>query len=105
MLMLEAVPADAASIIARRCSVPVCGFGSGADVDGQILLLHDVIGMFDAFTAKFSKRYVDVSSLALQAMTDFVRDVETGAFPEPEHYATMPKEAAEELQRIFASNQ
>lgn len=53
MLMLEAVPADIAAVIAEKASVPVVGFGSGPHVDGQILLLHDLIGMFDAFTAKF----------------------------------------------------
>jgi len=103
MLMLEAVPSDVAAIIARKCSIPVCGFGSGADLDGQILLLHDVIGMFDAFTAKFSKQYVDVSSQVVEAITHFVRDVGTGAFPAPEHYVAMPKEAGEALRREFTS--
>jgi 3-methyl-2-oxobutanoate hydroxymethyltransferase len=104
MLMLEAVPSDIAGIIAQRSAIPVCGFGSGADVDGQILLLHDIIGMFDAFTVKFSKRYVDMSSQVVQAIAEYVRDVETGAFPAPEHYAAMPKEAGEELQREFRSS-
>jgi 3-methyl-2-oxobutanoate hydroxymethyltransferase len=101
MLMLEAVPSDVAAIIARRCSIPVCGFGSGAHVDGQILLLHDVIGMFDSFTAKFSKRYVDLSSQVVQAITHFVSDVETGAFPASEHCVAMQKEAGEALRREF----
>jgi len=101
--MLEAVPADIAAIITEKCSVPVIGFGSGADVDGQILLVHDILGMFDAFTAKFSKQYVDLSGQALQAMTDFVHEVETGAFPAPEHYTTLPKEVGDELRRTFPS--
>jgi 3-methyl-2-oxobutanoate hydroxymethyltransferase len=104
MLTLEAVPSDVAAIIARRCSIRVCGFGSRADVDGQILLLHDVIGMFDTFTAKFSKHYVDLSTQVVQSIAHFVRDVETGAFPAPEHYVAMPKEAGEALRRGYASD-
>jgi 3-methyl-2-oxobutanoate hydroxymethyltransferase len=81
----------------------VCGFGSGPHVDGQVLLLHDMIGMFDAFTGKFFKRYVDVGNGVTQAVRDFVREVEGGMFPAPEHYVQMPREVNEELGRALAS--
>ncbi len=103
MLVLEAVPADLAAMITKRAQVPVWGFGSGPDVDGQVLLLHDMIGMFDAFTAKFSKRYVDMGNEVTKAVREFVREVESGAFPAPENYAQMPPQVNEEVERELAS--
>jgi 3-methyl-2-oxobutanoate hydroxymethyltransferase len=103
MLMLEAVPADVAAIIAERVAVPVVGFGSGPHVDGQILLLHDLIGMFDAFTGKFSKQYLDMASTVTKALGEFVQDVENGTFPELQHYAEMPREEGEKLRRALAA--
>jgi 3-methyl-2-oxobutanoate hydroxymethyltransferase len=104
MLVLEAVPADLAAMITSRAKVPVCGFGSGPHVDGQVLLLHDMIGMFDAFTGKFSKRYVDLGNEVTKAVREFVREVDSGAFPAPEHYVEMPRQVSEELERSLASS-
>ena len=103
MLVLEAVPADLAAKITERAKIPVCGFGSGPDVDGQVLLLHDMIGMFDSFTGKFSKRYVDMGSQVTKAVREFVREVESGTFPAPEHYVQMSQQVNEELERALAS--
>jgi 3-methyl-2-oxobutanoate hydroxymethyltransferase len=103
MLVLEAVPAELAAMITSRTKVPVCGFGSGPHVDGQVLLLHDMIGMFDAFTAKFSKRYVEMGNEVTKAVRDFVREVESGAFPAPEQYIQMPRQVTEELERALAA--
>jgi len=103
MLVLEAIPADLAAIITRRAKVPVCGFGSGPHVDGQVLLLHDMIGMFDAFTGKFSKQYVDMGGAVTKAVNEFVREVESGKFPAPKHYARMSRQTSKELERALAS--
>jgi 3-methyl-2-oxobutanoate hydroxymethyltransferase len=103
MLVLEAVPADLAAMIASRAKIPVCGFGSGPHVDGQVLLLHDMIGMFDAFTGKFSKRYVDMGTEVTKAVREFVREVESGTFPAPEHYVQMPRQVNKELKRALSS--
>ena len=97
MLMLEAVPSDIATIITEECTVPVCGFGSGPNVDGQILLLHDLLGMFDAFTNKFSKKYVDFSSQAYKGITDFIHDVQAEKFPTKDQYMSLPNALAKEL--------
>jgi 3-methyl-2-oxobutanoate hydroxymethyltransferase len=105
MLVLEAVPADLAAAITSRAKVPVCGFGSGPRVDGQVLLLHDLIGMFDAFTRKFSKQYVDLGSEVTRAVSAFVQEVDNGTFPGPEHYAQMPPQVSAELERALASPQ
>ena len=101
MLVLEAVPADLAAMITSRVKVPVCGFGSGPHVDGQVLLLHDMIGMFDAFTKKFSKRYVEMGNEVTKAVREFVREVESGTFPSTEHYVEMSREVSEALERAL----
>jgi 3-methyl-2-oxobutanoate hydroxymethyltransferase len=100
MLMLEAVPADIAAKIADRAAVPVIGFGSGPYIDGQILLLHDLIGMFDSFTRRFSKQYVDVGTAVTDAMRQFLQDVENGTFPASEHYFEMPAEESQGLRDL-----
>ena len=104
MLMLEAVPADLAAIITERAKIPVVGFGSGPHVDGQILLLHDMLGLIDAFTKKFAKRYVDLGTEITKAVTEFVREVESGAFPTPEQYSRMPRQVDEELKLALVSS-
>jgi 3-methyl-2-oxobutanoate hydroxymethyltransferase len=104
MLVLEAVPADLAAMITERAKVPVCGFGSGPHVDGQVLLLHDMIGLFDAFTGRFSRRYVDMGREVTKAVNAFVWDVESGTFPAPEHYMQMERQVKEELEQTLASS-
>lgn len=104
MLVLEAVPADLTARITERAKVPVCGFGSGPHVDGQVLLLHDMLGLFDAFTGRFSKRYVDMGHEVTKAIKEFVQDVESGMFPAPEHYVQMERQVNEELERALASS-
>jgi len=97
MLMLEAVPADLAARIAREGHVPVVGFGSGPEVDGQILLAHDLLGLFNAFTGRFAKRYLNLSDDGRAAMTRFVVEVREGAFPGPEHYERLRPEVAKQI--------
>ena len=103
MLVLEAVPAELSAMITARAKVPVCGFGSGPHVDGQVLLLHDMIGMFDAFTGRFSKRYVDMGNEVTKAVSGFVQEVENGTFPAPEHYVQLPRQVNDELEHALAS--
>ncbi|MBM3300422.1 MAG: 3-methyl-2-oxobutanoate hydroxymethyltransferase, partial [Deltaproteobacteria bacterium] len=100
-LLLEAVPAELAAIITRRSSVPVFGIGAGPHCDGQVLVIHDMIGMFDRKPAKFVKKYCDAGALILQALEAFKKEVEQGTFPAPEHCYPMPKDVAEELERIY----
>jgi 3-methyl-2-oxobutanoate hydroxymethyltransferase len=102
MLVLEAVPADVAAIIASRAKIPVIGFGSGKDVDGQILLMHDLVGMFESFTKKFSKRYIDMSGQILKALGQFIGEVENGEFPAPKNYSKMPEGESEKMKRALS---
>lgn len=102
-LLLEAVPAQLAEIITRRSSVPVFGIGAGPHCDGQVLVIHDMLGMFDRHTPKFVKRYKEIGAQILEALEDFRKDVSSGVFPSDEHCYPMPEDVSEELNRIYGS--
>jgi 3-methyl-2-oxobutanoate hydroxymethyltransferase len=84
-VVLEAIPATLARDIRDLLRIPTIGIGAGADCDGQVLVLHDVLGLFDRFTPKFVKRYVNLKEQALKAVTEYRQDVESGKFPSDEH--------------------
>jgi 3-methyl-2-oxobutanoate hydroxymethyltransferase len=100
-LLLEAVPAEVAAIIRQQVSVPLFGIGAGPHCDGQVLVIHDMIGMFDRRVAKFVKKYTEVGDQILQALGEFKKEVAEGAFPAKEHCYPMPREVAEELERLY----
>lgn len=100
-LLLEAVPAQVAQIITERSSVPVFGIGAGPHCDGQVLVIHDILGMFDRHVAKFVKKYRDIGKEILEALAEFKQDVAVGAFPAEEHCYPMPPEVAEELRKLY----
>lgn len=85
LLLLEAVPPEVAEIITERANIPVIGIGAGPFVHGQLLIVHDMLGFFDAFTPKFVKKYQDLNSIILDALKDYKKDVEAGQFPEDKH--------------------
>ena len=91
LLLIEAVPPEVAGYIRQRLSIPVYGIGAGPDVDGQLLIISDMIGQFQAFTPKFVKRYADVTEVITAAIRRYVDDVRTGAFPEDELCSHMLK--------------
>lgn len=84
LLLLEAVPPEVAQIITERAHIPVIGIGAGPYVHGQLLIVHDALGFFDAFTPKFVKKYLDLNSLILEAFGNYKDDVVQGHFPEEE---------------------
>jgi 3-methyl-2-oxobutanoate hydroxymethyltransferase len=100
-LLLEAVPAEVARIITKRASVPVFGIGAGPDCDGQVLVIHDMIGMFDRKPAKFVKKYAEVGSQIVEALGEFKKEVAEGAFPAQEHCYPMPEDVAAELEKLY----
>ena len=85
LLLVEAVPPEVATFIASELPIPVLGIGAGGDVDGQVLVVSDVLGTFQAFTPRFVKKYADLAGLATAALTEYVADVRAGAFPANEH--------------------
>jgi 3-methyl-2-oxobutanoate hydroxymethyltransferase len=83
-LILEAIPAELASTITEKLSIPTIGIGAGPHCDGQVLVLHDVLGLFERFVPKFVKRYANLKERALRAVREYREEVEKGSFPTEE---------------------
>ena len=80
-LVLEAVPAKLAKAITQALAIPTIGIGAGPSCDGQVLVLYDLLGLFDQFVPKFVKPYAHLKADALQALRRFREEVEQGKFP------------------------
>lgn len=91
-VLLEAVPAPLAAIITRRLRVPTIGIGAGPDVDGQVLVTHEMLGLFPGFGLPFGRRYADAGALMRRGVEQYMADVHAGAFPGPEN--TFPLDEA-----------
>ena len=100
-IILEAVPAPLGKLVAEAVKVPVIGIGAGPDVDGQVLVTHDMIGLFDKFVPKFVKQYTQIRKTILDAMEQYKEDVRAATFPGPEHSFKMPDEALEQLKKLI----
>jgi 3-methyl-2-oxobutanoate hydroxymethyltransferase len=85
-ILVEAMPPETAAAIRDAVAIPVYGIGAGDRVDGQLVIVHDLIGLFDQFTPKFVKRYCEAGRLIEAALTSYCADVRSGAFPGPEHF-------------------
>src|SRR5512139_1308171 len=84
-VLLEAVPAPIAKRVTERLKVPTIGIGAGVHCDGQVLVVHDMLGLFDRFTPKFAKRYVNLSELIMKAFQEYREEVLKGSFPTDQH--------------------
>ena len=100
-MVLEAVPATLGKMVSEAVRVPVIGIGAGPDVDGQVLVTHDMIGLFDKFVPKFVKQYTQIRTLILDAMLAYKKDVQAVDFPGPEHSFKMSAETLAQLRRII----
>jgi 3-methyl-2-oxobutanoate hydroxymethyltransferase len=96
-IVLEAIPAPIASRITEAIPIPTIGIGAGPDCDGQVLVVHDVLGLFDRFLPKFVKRYAHLGETIRDALTCFRNEVEEGIFPGPEHSFAMKQEEESKL--------
>jgi 3-methyl-2-oxobutanoate hydroxymethyltransferase len=85
MLLLEAVPPEVGKFIAERLAMPVLSIGAGMHCDGQLLIVSDMIGQFQAFTPKFVKKYCNVAEMIVSAMKQYCAEVRSGEFPADEH--------------------
>ena len=102
-MILEAVPAPLGQLVAEAVKVPVVGIGAGPDVDGQVLVTYDMIGLFEKFVPKFVKQYTQIRKTILEALKEYKEDVVAVTFPDPEHSFKMPDEALEQLKKLFKS--
>jgi 3-methyl-2-oxobutanoate hydroxymethyltransferase len=96
-LVLESVPARLAELISKKLSIPTIGIGAGAGCDGQVLVTHDLLGLFDRFTPKFVKQYAKLNAEMKRAFTEYIDDVERKTFPAAEHTVEMADEEWAEL--------
>jgi len=99
-MILEAVPAPLGQLVAEAVKVPVIGIGAGPDVDGQVLVTYDMIGLFEKFVPKFVKQYTQIRKTILEALKEYKEDVVAVTFPGPEHSFKMPDEALEQLKKL-----
>ncbi len=91
-LVLEAVPAPVAARITELLSIPTLGIGAGAGCDGQVLVWHDLLGLYEGASPRFVKRYADLASEIERALVAYAADVREGRFPEEQHTYAMPEE-------------
>jgi 3-methyl-2-oxobutanoate hydroxymethyltransferase len=97
-IVLEAIPAPIAARITESVPIPTIGIGAGPDCDGQVLVVHDVLGLFERFVPKFVKRYAHLTQPIQEALAQFREEVETGRFPGPEHTFAMAREEMGKLE-------
>jgi 3-methyl-2-oxobutanoate hydroxymethyltransferase len=99
-LLLEAVPPEVGRLITEDLLIPVYGIGAGVHVDGQLLIVSDMLGIFQAFTPKFVKKYANLAEQTLKAMAEYVQDVKTSSFPEEQHTYKMLDGEEEKLNQL-----
>ena len=96
-IVLECVPDKIAGIIAQTLKIPVIGIGAGPGCDGQVLVINDMLGLFDRYTPKFVKKYADLSAAILKAVEGYRKDVLEGRFPGQEHSFSIKEEELKKL--------
>jgi 3-methyl-2-oxobutanoate hydroxymethyltransferase len=97
MIVMECIPDLLAARITKELKIPTIGIGAGKDCDGQVLVYHDLVGLFERFTPKFVKQYVNLAPKIKDALIQYKKDVEEGTFPAPEHSFAMKAEEAEKI--------
>jgi 3-methyl-2-oxobutanoate hydroxymethyltransferase len=102
-IVLEAVPAPVAARISASLSVPTIGIGAGADCDGQVLVWHDLLGMYAGRTPRFVKRYAELAGEIADALGRYAADVRSGAFPEERHTYSIPDEELDRFEAELAA--
>lgn len=98
-IALEMVTSDVAKIISEQVSIPTIGIGSGKSCDGQVLVIHDILGMYDKLKPKFVKQYLSLSEQITKAVSDYKSDVESGRFPAEENWFPMDRAELDKLMR------
>jgi len=100
-IALEMVSHEVSKIISESIDIPTIGIGSGLHCDGQVLVIHDILGLYEKLKPKFVKQYLSLSDDVVQAVSKFKSDVESGSFPAEENWFSMEKEEYEKLKKAF----
>jgi len=98
-IVLEKIPAELAAMVTKMLRIPTIGIGAGASCDGQVLVSHDMLGMFERFRPKFVKQYVQLGDILLKAFEEYIQDVRSGVFPSSEHSYSMDPEVLAEVEK------
>jgi 3-methyl-2-oxobutanoate hydroxymethyltransferase len=96
-ILLEAVPSMVSKLVAERADIPIIGIGAGPDCDGQLLIFHDMFGLYPAFTPKFAKQYADLGQVITEGLQRYRDEVISGVFPEPKHSFRISDKQYQEL--------
>jgi len=99
-VVLEAMPVEAAALITESLTIPTIGIGAGNVTDGQILVYHDVLGMFDKFTPKFVRRFAELGEAGRKALEHYCAEVRRGTFPGDKNTFYMPEEELAQVRKI-----
>jgi len=102
-IALEMVSHEVAEIISETISIPTIGIGSGVNCDGQVLVVQDLLGMYDKIKPKFAKRYMNLSEDIVKSLENYKKDVESGTFPAAEHWFSMNEEELKKLREQIGS--
>ena len=100
-IVFEAIPSDVTDAIMPRLEIPVIGIGAGPATDGQVLVFHDLLGIYDGHAARFVKRYADVRGEMVRGVQAFAEDVRMRRYPEPDHGYTMAPDESARLQALL----
>jgi 3-methyl-2-oxobutanoate hydroxymethyltransferase len=88
-LVLESIPSRLGALVSQKLDIPTIGIGAGPECDGQVLVTHDLLGLFDRFTPRFVKQYTQLHTIIGEALREFRQEVEAGAFPTEDHSFSM----------------
>jgi len=102
LLVVEAVPSEVTAALMPLLDIPVIGIGAGADADGQVLVFHDLLGIYAGGAAKFVKRYADLRTASVEGVAAYADEVRDGVYPGPEHGYGMPEVEAARLRELLA---
>ena len=103
LIVVEAVPSEVTATLVSLLRIPVIGIGAGGDADGQVLVFHDLLGIYDGGAAKFVKRYADLRAAAIAGVEAYAAEVREGAYPAVEHGYSMAEGEAERLREMLAA--
>jgi 3-methyl-2-oxobutanoate hydroxymethyltransferase len=101
-IVFEAVPSELTAAVMPRIEIPVIGIGAGPATDGQVLVFHDLLGIYDGHAARFVKRYGNVRAEMIRGVEAYAADVRERRYPEPEHGYTMAPDEAARLKELLA---
>ena len=103
-IVFEAIPASVAELLIETLSVPVIGIGAGPATDGQVLVFHDLLGIYDGHAPRFAKRYGELKVQMVAGVAEYAAEVRRGAFPGPEHAYSIDDEELEQLRESLAAD-